>query len=334
MSPPLPTCPRCGAQRILAPECPHCGVIYAKASARPARPPARPEDPPASAPTEGGYAAGVWGSPAPAEVEDPSPFEVEEERLEAMHRLLSLPAVLGGVWLAMSMPMLGWLAQIFLAMWVHELGHAVTAWLCGFSAVPLPWFTSIADSRSVMVSLLVAGLMGTWGWRSLQARRWSSVALVAVVLGLQLVGTLLLPVSRARMMITFGGDGGAMVLGSLLMATLYASPESELRRRWLHWGFAVIGAAGFIGGFDTWWEARTDFAAIPFGMQEGRTLSDASKLVDWHGWDELDMIRRHVRLGLACLAGLAVLYAVGLWRSRGALGELAREMKQSLARGA
>lgn len=285
------------------------------------------------APADSGPPTGVWVPPAPAEVEGPSPFEAEEERLEALHRLLSLPAVLGGVWVAMSLPALGWLLQIFLAMWVHELGHAVTAWLCGFSAVPLPWFTSIAESRSVVVPLLVAGLVGTWGWFAWQARRWASVALGAVVLGLQLVGTLLLPVSRAQMLITFGGDGGAMVLGSLLMATLYASPQGALRRRWLHWGFAVIGAAGFIGGFDTWWEARTDFAAIPFGAQEGRTLSDATKLVDWYGWDELDMIRRHVWLGLSCLAGLAVLYAAGLWRSRGELRGLAYEVRQKLTQG-
>ncbi|MFY0579794.1 hypothetical protein ACN28S_41045 [Cystobacter fuscus] len=48
---------------------------------------------------------------------------------------------------------------------------------------------------------------------------------------------MLLTPRTARMLITFGGDGGNLVLGTLLMMTIYASRESALRRGWLHWGY-------------------------------------------------------------------------------------------------
>ncbi len=46
------------------------------------------------------------------------------------------------------------------------------------------------------------------------------------------------------------------------------------------------------------------------------------RLVDEHGWDELELIQRYTGLGLACLAVLALRYAVGLWRARTALRSL------------
>jgi len=172
--------------------------------------------------------------------------------------------------------------------------------------------------------MLAAGLGGLVlrGWL-LRDRVLMSAGATGLVL--QFVGTALLSPSTARALITVGGDGGCLVLGSLLMSTFYVDKQSSIRTGWLRWGYLVIGAAAFMDTFEEWWAARTDFERIPFGMNEGVGLSDPSKLVDLHGWSELELIHRYTGLGLACLAALALLYGVGLRRARAELRALERQ---------
>jgi hypothetical protein len=68
--------------------------------------------------------------------------------------------------------------------------------------------------------------------------------------------------------------------------------------------------------FGTWWAARSDFGAVPFGEMEGVGLSDATKLVDDYGWSTDALIHRYVTLGICCLVALALVYAWGVWRAR------------------
>jgi len=78
----------------------------------------------------------------------------------------------------------------------------------------------------------------------------------------------------------------------------------------------VIGAAAFADAFATWWAARTNLDAIPFGENEGTGPSDPSRLVDMYGWSVSSLIHRYVSLGLLCLIVLAIVYGVGLRGSR------------------
>ena len=107
-----------------------------------------------------------------------------------------------------------------------------------------------------------------------------------------------------------------LVLGALLMATLYARPGSALHRGWLRWGFLAIGAASFVDAFEQWWSARTDPDRIPFGMNEGVGLSDPSGLSEDYGWSATQLVSRYVALGCACLLALAVVWLLGLRRPR------------------
>jgi hypothetical protein len=245
--------------------------------------------------------------------------KLEDARSELRLRLFALPVALAVAWLLVNSPMWGSLLRIFLSMWIHELGHAVTAWFCGFPSLPGPWVTRTGDERSTLVFLLLATLLGGMSLRGYLTRSRLLMIAGATGLALQFVGTLVLSPWKGLMLVTFGGDGGCLVLGSLLMTTLYAPRDSALRRGWLHWGYLAIGAAAFMDSFSEWWAARTDFERIPFGEMEGVGLSDASKLVDVYGWGELELIRRYTWLGLACLAALAVLYAVGLSHARAGL---------------
>jgi len=201
------------------------------------------------------------------------------------------------------------LQRLFFGMPLHELGHALTALALGVPAFPLPWRTPMADGRSpVLLGLLLGGAaMLIYLGRRAERRSW--VVGGAAVLGLVLLGQLV-PQPTARMLITFMGDGGALILGTLLTATVFTEASSPFRQGALRWGLLVIGAAAFSDVASTWLAARRDPATIPLGELEGVGLSDASRLVETHGWSETTLVSRYLWVAGLCLVALAVLWVL------------------------
>ena len=243
-----------------------------------------------------------------------SEWELADSQLEGRLRAWAIPAGLLGAFLVVSTGAGHFLARVFLSMWVHEIGHATAAWLCGFPAFPGPWLTPMAQSRSPIFGFVVfAAIAGGVFWAFFNERRrlaWALGALLAV----QLFCTLALSDARAKQLIVFMGDGGCLVLGTLLMLTVYAPGDSALKQGWLRWGFLIIGAAAFADAFAQWWASRTDFDRIPFGMNEGVGLSDPSVLSQTFGWSTDQIVGRYVMLGCVCLVVLAVAYVAGRLR--------------------
>jgi hypothetical protein len=229
----------------------------------------------------------------------------DEEALEWKLRAVAVPAAVALGFAFHASPTGHWLQRTFLSMIVHELGHAVTAWWCGFAALPTVWKTLIPETRSTVIPLAILALEGWLVARAWIARHtgWLIVGLGLAVL--QLIGTLGSSPRRAHEAITFGGDAGAMILGTLLMLTMFAGPESALRRNQLRWGFLVIGAAALVDTFATWAAARANPDLIPFGEIEGVGLSDPSKLDEVYGWTAHQIVHRHLTVGIACFAALA-----------------------------
>jgi hypothetical protein len=205
-----------------------------------------------------------------------------------------------------------WLQRTFLTMIPHELGHAITGWFCGFATVPGLWKTLIPEGRSDAV-MVVLGL----GNIALIARGWMTqrnwLAAIGIVLGtLQLLGTGMTSTGTAHIAITFGGDAGAMILGTLLVLCFFVPVGSRLRRGGLRWGLLAIGSAAFVDTAATWWSARSDQDVIPFGEIEGVGLSDPSKLVNVHGWSVSQLVDRYMLVVWICLAVIAVATAVAV----------------------
>lgn len=343
MSPPSATCPRCGAPRVAGPECPACGVIYLRAEVRAATQQAEARDREAREAVQRAaedqraalrealeaHTVPTFVSPLVAAQPEPDPamegitFHGEhtgdEGRLEARLRLAVLPVALGIAWLAVRSPGFQGLLRIFFTMPVHELGHAVTAWFCGFSATPTLWVTHVSDERSTFMTLVLSGLLGALVWQGWKRRRWAWLGVGAGLLAVHWTGRFGLTQTQAQALFFFGGDAGLMVLGALLMATFYVPPGHYLHRHQLRWGFLVMGAAAFMDGFEQWWAARRNVDRIPFGRIEGVGLSDPSALVETYGWTVGNIIRGYVTVGIICLAALGVLYLVSLWRVRDVL---------------
>jgi hypothetical protein len=227
-----------------------------------------------------------------------------DARTELKYRILALPLALLLARLVAGTPLR--MAAAMLAMVLHESGHAMTAWLTGRWAVPLLWVTPHGQERSWGIVLLVTAAILFGGFLAWKAERWGWVLAAGAVLVLQLI-VLSLP---AEAMIVFFGDGGAMVLATILMATFYAPRESALYKSWgLRWGLLVIGALSFMHVFLTW---TGPLENLPFGEIEGVNLSDPSLLTEMYGWTVLQMVDRYVRLGTVCLAALLALYVWGL----------------------
>ncbi|WP_375760764.1 hypothetical protein [Corallococcus exercitus] len=338
------TCPLCGAPRVDGPECPACGVIYQRAEVRAATRQAQARDREAREAAERdaedqrqalrealeAHAAPTFVPPLAAALPERDSategitFHAAEEPgsedvLEARLRLAVLPAALVIAYLAVRSPGFHSMLRIFLTMPVHELGHAVTAWFCGFSATPTFWVTHVSRDRSTFMTLLVAGLLVALVWQGWKRRRWTWLVAGAGLLVAQAVCRFGLTHAQARALTFFGGDAGLMVLGALLMATFYVPWEHYLRRNQLRWGFVAIGAAAFMDGFEQWWASRTDVDRIPFGRIEGVGLSDPSTLVDVYGWNVSRVIHWNVTVGVVCLMALGALYLRGLWTARDAL---------------
>ena len=242
--------------------------------------------------------------------------DAQDAALELRVRACAIPAALLIAWLAVRSGLGHFLVRTFASMWVHETGHAVAAWLCGYPAFPGPWFTPVAEQRSAILALAFGGTLALATLRAWRSERAGMGAAAAALLVFQLGCTLLLSPSRARQFIVFAGDGGCLVFGALLMATVYAPRASTIRRGGLRWGFLTIGAMSFADAFAQWWSARADEDRIPFGHNEGMGLSDPSVLTEVFGWSTHALVQRYVLLGGACFAALCIGYSIGLVRAR------------------
>lgn len=233
--------------------------------------------------------------------------EANNSRKELQYRALALPlALILGRWVAGTA--LGGVSGL-LAMLVHESGHAVTAWLTGRWALPSLWVTQWGQFRSWWIVLSITGGLIFGGYHAWKAKRWGWVCAAGAVLILQLV-IQSLPAFTQGSLIVFGGDGGALVLSTILMAAFYAPRESWLYKSWgLRWGLLVMGALSFMHVYRLW---SGPYENIPFGEIEGVNLSDPTLLTDVYGWSIIQLVDRYQLLGRVCLAALLVLYVWGL----------------------
>jgi hypothetical protein len=290
-------CPKCGvALSAGAAECLHCGVVVAKflrlheAALEPA-----------------------VDLPFPPQTADVDVLERERaSRSEQQARALALPLALLFAWLAVK----GSPGAVrMLSMWVHESGHAVSAWLCGYRAWPGPWFTPVSTERSPVFTIVLLALVGYGGHRAWQLQRPLWITASAATILMILFCTLVLGPGKAQQMITFGGDGGCLVLGTLLMLTVYTKEDHPLREEHLRWALLVIGALAFMDVYAVW---SRPIDRLPFGENENG-LSDPSVLTEMYGWSVLTLINRYHQLARACLVVLAIVYVSALAKGAGLL---------------
>ena len=303
-------CPWCGAPRVAEASCPRCGANYAKAELIRAQGRAPAAALAATLPAAEPAVAAVMSGPDEGEVDDPV--------LEWKFCVGAIPIALAlGLVFHFLTPSL---QRIVFGMPIHELGHAVSAWLCGYLAVPTLWKTLIPDSRGFVAPLALAAALVTMMVRAWRAEKTALVVLGAALLAVQAIGTLGVRASTAEMLVVFGGDGLGIVLAAALMASFFFGKGTQLYKGSLRWGFLAIGAAAFVDMSATWWAALGNAGAIPFGENEGTGLSDPLRLLEQYHWSEEAIVRRYVAVSAASLLALSSVYAWGVLRAGRAKG--------------
>jgi hypothetical protein len=303
------TCPWCSAPRDTGPTCPKCGAIYAKAEAIKAHGrahvlPAAPE-----IHIEEAF-------PAIPDIDNP-PEEwqlVDDAELEWKFCLAAIPVALVVAMLLHTSGLFASLQRIFLSMPVHELGHATAAWLCGYSAIPTVWKTLVPETRGFIAPIALLAAFGYMGWRGWLADNRVVIGIACALVLLQLALTLGVSLKTSRMIVVFSGDGGGMILATLLMGSFFFGKRTQLYKGSLRWGFVVIGATAFVDFFSTWVRGRFDWDAIPLGSQDGQD-ADPAVLVQEFGWTLGGMVNRYLALGILCLVALAIVYTLGVRRA-------------------
>ncbi|MGH9715280.1 MAG: hypothetical protein ACRD4R_00900 [Candidatus Acidiferrales bacterium] len=315
-------CPKCQFDHPLqTTECLKCGIVFSKYQPPPDASATKPDltapepvfNAAAKQPDAAATAAMVSSLAASLTTTlsaDPekSPADARKDAaMEFKYRLLALPLAL---LLAYGITGTGFnMVAGMLEMVTHECGHAATAWLAGRWAIPTFWVTMIGQERHwIIVAALTAGILA-WGFLAWRAQRWGWVCAAGAVLVLQLVIQCQSPFDQGAL-IVFGGEGGAMVWSTILMAMFYASRDSKLYRSWgLRWGLLVIGALAFMHVFRSW---SGPLGNIPFGEIEGVNLSDPSLLTTMYGWSVTQMVDRYLELAKFCFAAMGALYFWGL----------------------
>jgi hypothetical protein len=283
---------------LQAGECLRCGIIFSKYLAHLGAAP---------------LTVSAAATPAiPLTTIEPSTSDEEQRALwrKAKHELtcrtFALPAALVLGWLIVqSMPLLA----DMLRMWTHETGHALTAWLCGYTALPTAWITIRSSERVPAASLLLAAALAYGGYVAWRLERWFWVGASAVTLVLWLAGNLR-SASQAERLITFGGDAGSFVVATILMATFYARPESALHRKQLRWVFLVIGAIAFMDTYATW---AGGFEKIVHWLDDTdeRGPTDLALLTQYYGWGIGEMQTRFLKVAHLCFVAMAAMYTAG-----------------------
>lgn len=301
------TCPWCEAPRKDGPDCPRCGANYAKAeairkhgrAAVPDNPPPATDIPEVQIHVEGD-----------AELKDSE--AIDDPQTEFWFCAAAIPSML---LIAMAFHSMEWgrfVQRLVFTMPVHELGHAVSAWICGFGAIPTVWVTITMEERGFVAPLAVLAAAGWTAYRGWQINSRGLLAAGVLILVLQAICTGVITQHSARALIVFGGDGVGLLLSILLMGSFFFGKDTQLYKGSLRWGFVAIGAGAFVDINATWWLARRDRSEIPFTTRDNGMESDALRLVNEFGWTETALVNRHIAACLACMAVLALVYAWGV----------------------
>ncbi len=202
----------------------------------------------------------------------------------------------------------------FVRLWIHELGHALPAWLSGRAALPLPFgFTFWREESSWFTALCLAFLIGVLGVASWRERRTFGVVLAGALFALQGFCTLLVPDETMIGWIVAGGLAGELVLSALLVVAFYYPLPDRIR--WDFWRFVVLlpSACVFASAFAMWVRIDLGIQGLPFGSivgAPGDGTGDVERLMASYDWTPEGMTAFYRTLGTFCLLAIGGHYAI------------------------
>ena len=206
-------------------------------------------------------------------------------------------------------------AEIF----VHELGHAVPAWLSSRAALPLPCgFTFWMQDRSVFTGLSMAFLIGLFCYRSFQEGRKVALGVGIFLALLFLLFTFGLSWRTTEAIILFNGVAGELWISTFLIAAFFMRFPDNMRWDFFRIFLLALAVPSWVGAQRLWWRVRVGEQKMPFGSMwsslTGDGGGDLNRLVAEHGFTADELRDDYLLVSGICAALLACVFA---WRVGG-----------------
>lgn len=280
-------CPKCKANvEASAIECAACGVIFKKLE----------------------------------DLKSAKVLQHHEELFKSVHS----PILSGRADVAMPMVafLLAWLIKLIfpklvwaVSMWVHEFGHATTAWFGGVAATPFLGWTTMGGERSWIVTICFTALLGILGYKSWEKKSYFLVGTFVIAFLTQMYFRFVLNEENLDFMFSYMGIGGEFWISSwLIIAYHYDFPE-YVQWRLLKYVALFIGAMVFLNALMMWKNISHGYAEFPWGsLWGGEDHGDMNVLRDEFGWQTLQITSSYVKLGTVCLLIVIVHYIIQVAR--------------------
>lgn len=209
---------------------------------------------------------------------------------------------------------------------LHELGHAVMAWMGGVLAIPLGFFvptaglTVHAENRNILVSLLFIGSLSWVAYRAWLEKLLFLSTLAAIIISTSLYFTFIASLNDLRIWITFSGCAGEFILGTILILAFYNPLFSFLRWDFFRYPFLLMGTYAYFNAFTMWSRISKKLQPLPYGTAISAngaqdTNGDMNRLIAG-GWTEADIVSNYLTIGKICLFLIVMQYMYSLMRSR------------------
>lgn len=238
----------------------------------------------------------------------------------------ALPLAFFVSYLFASIDFLRILSYLLTTIPLHEMGHAMMAWMGGRWAIPLgaivptAGMTLIAYSRSSVFiffyySLLVYGIYYFH-------RKQYSFHLNMLVLIFFISGFLTFRIDELRLAsyISLAGIMGEIFLSTFLIISFYYNLTT--RFRWDFWRFPVLffGACGFTNTALQWYRIKNNLQALPMGSavsgEGARDMSGDLNQLILAGWSPAQIIVIYWSFIKICIVVIVGYYVIGLFKGQ------------------
>lgn len=201
----------------------------------------------------------------------------------------------------------------------HELGHALAYWLCGWVAIPLPYFTAaIAHPGRALVLVELAALIAAAGW-CWRTRHFFLLFLAGLAAAVAARYGLFGDEADHDVLFAAAGVGGEIVFGALLVVAYFHRALHRTSWDLSRYACLLLGLALFQHQWLKWAEIVGTPSLLPVGSLFGGrddTGGDMNRLLR-ELWTAEDIARGYVALAEACayvIAAHALVLAARAWR--------------------